>query len=232
MHISDLTLGDTRTISLKDIYLSEENRLALEQVLKEFKYKGRLEEYGLPVQHKILLYGPSGCGKTMTASAIAKGLGKKLYILHLSNLVSSRIGETGQHLKSVFDKANREQAVLFLDEFDHIGKARGADDKDVGEMRRLVNSLIQLIDHCSALLIAATNHVEILDPALIRRFQVRLSFDMPTKEQLDQYYDHIVSPFPEEIQGMDRVYGISYAEAQDLAYRQIKSKLISQWELD
>jgi SpoVK/Ycf46/Vps4 family AAA+-type ATPase len=93
-----------------------------------------------------LFQGSSGCGKTMTAKAIANALDKNILILNLSNIVCYRIGETSQNIKQVFDKAGREKAVLFLDEFDQIGKARGSDDIDVGEMRRLVNTLIQLID--------------------------------------------------------------------------------------
>nr|WP_262920044.1 ATP-binding protein [Niabella hibiscisoli] len=86
----------------------------------------------MPVNNKLLLHGASGCGKTTTAKAIANALGRPLLILNLSSVVSARIGETAQHLKQVFDKAARERAVLFLDEFDQIGKARGSDDREVG----------------------------------------------------------------------------------------------------
>jgi SpoVK/Ycf46/Vps4 family AAA+-type ATPase len=84
----------------------------------------------------------------------------------------------------IFDKAARERSVLFLDELDQIGKARGSDDKDVGEMRRLVNTLIQLIDYYpeNALLLCATNHPEIIDTALIRRFQLKINYKMPSND--------------------------------------------------
>ena len=122
--------------------------------------------------------------------------------------------------------------MLFLDEFDHIGKMRGNDDKDVGEMRRLVNSIIQMIDNFSekALLIAATNHIDILDVALIRRFQLRISFAMPSEEELDRYYDFLLSKFPEELQVVSRRYGISFAEARDYIFTEIKSNLILELE--
>lgn len=96
----------------------------------------------------------------MTAKAIAQALGKNMLILNLNNVVCSRIGETSQNIKQVFDKTGRERAVLFLDEFDQIGKARGNNDKDLGEMRRSVNSIIQVIDYFpnNALLICATNY--------------------------------------------------------------------------
>ena len=144
--------------------------------------------------------------------------------------MSARIGETALHIKQVFEKAGRDKAVLFLDEFDHVGKARGGDEKDVGEMRRLVNSLIQLIDHHKGILIAATNHLEALDGALVRRFQLRLNYTLPDPEVLDHFYDQLTARFPEEVRGIERRYSLSYAEAQDLALTQVKALLIAQWE--
>ena len=85
--------------------------------------------------------------RLLLQKAIATTLEKPLYILDLSNFISSRIGDTTKNIRLIFDKVNRENAVLFLDEFDHIGKMRGNDDKDVGEMRRLVNSIIQMVDN-------------------------------------------------------------------------------------
>src|SRR5690606_15935448 len=147
MKIWDLIINDKEQVTINDIFLDETNKQNFVQINKEHIYIGELSQYGLKVNNKILLHGSSGCGKTMTAKAIAQALGKNILILNLSNVVCSRIGETSQNIKQVFDKAGREKAVLFLDEFDQIGKARGNDDKDVGEMRRLVNTLIQLIDY-------------------------------------------------------------------------------------
>jgi SpoVK/Ycf46/Vps4 family AAA+-type ATPase len=133
----------------------------------------------------------------------------------------------------VFDKAKREKAVLFLDEFDQIGKARSEGDKDVGEMHRLVNTMIQMIDYFpeNALLICATNYESFIDPALLRRFQLRLSFTMPGDDVLDTYYDKLLSRFPVHIQTIERKYAISFAEAKDHAYRLVKDALISEFEL-
>ena len=132
----------------------------------------------------------------------------------------------------LFDKAAREKAILFLDEFDQIGKARGNDDKDVGEMRRLVNTVIQLIDYLpqNSLLIAATNHAHIIDVALLRRFQLKVDFKMPTPEMLDDYYDKILATFPEDIKDLNRKYEISFAEAKDYALTSVKSLLIKKLE--
>ncbi len=232
MHPSSLIIEDKEYISLNDVFLSDENKKSIQQLIKEHKYVEELSKYGLPVNNKILLQGNSGCGKTTTAKAIANALGKPIVILNLSNVVCSRIGETSQNIKSVFVKAERDKSVLFLDEFDQIGKARGNDEKDVGEMRRLVNSIIQLIDYLpqNVLLICATNHPEIIDSALMRRFQLRINFEMPARQVLDIYYDKLVSLFPVDLQFFKRKYDVSFAEAKDFAYTILKATLIEKLE--
>ncbi|MFK6999941.1 AAA family ATPase [Flavobacterium oreochromis] len=232
MNLHNLLINDKEQILLKDIFLDKANNKTIEQLIKEHTYFDELNKYGLPINNKVLLHGSSGCGKTMTAKAIAQSLGKNILILNLSNIVCSRIGETSQNIKQIFDKAAKDNAVLFLDEFDQIGKARGNDDKDVGEMRRLVNTIIQLIDYFpnNALLICATNHPEIIDIALLRRFQLQISFRIPEKDILDEYYDHLISEFPKNLQSVERKYNISFAEARDHTYTIIKSILIETLE--
>ncbi|AZA89901.1 Mycobacterial proteasome ATPase [Chryseobacterium nakagawai] len=232
MNLYNLIIQDKDQVSLNDVFLNKNNRDQLVQLIKEHTYSKELQEYGLPVNHKILLQGSSGCGKTMTAKAIANALGKNIIILNLSNIVSSRIGETSQNIKMIFDKAARERSVLFLDELDQIGKARGSDDKDVGEMRRLVNTLLQLIDYYpeNALLLCATNHPEIIDTALLRRFQLRINFEMPSAEFLDTFYDTLLSRFPEDMRAIERKYTISFAEAKDHALTAVKTALIHKLE--
>ncbi len=232
MNIFDLIINDREKVSFDDILLHEESRKSIYQLIKEHKHVAALQEYGLPVNNKILLHGHSGCGKTMTAKAIANAMQKNIFILNLSNVVSSKIGETSQNLKQVFDKAAREKAVLFLDEFDLIAKARGNDDKDVGEMRRLVNTVIQLVDYfpADAVLLAATNHLEIIDTALIRRFQLQIAYEMPSSTDLHLYYNKLVAPFPEHLRKINHKMGISYAEAKDHALTQVKSLLLYELE--
>lgn len=232
MNILNLLIDDREQVELSDIFLSEDNRQQILQLIKEQKYADELLKYDLPINNKVFLFGNSGCGKTTTAKAIATALKKPVYILNLSNIVSSKIGETGQNLKLIFDKASRDKAVLFLDEFDQIGKARGNDDKDVGEMRRLVNTIIQLIDYFpkNALLICASNHPQIIDIALMRRFQLKISFELPSDELLNEYYDAILSHFPENLRSINRKFGISFAEAKDYAYTIIKGNIINQLE--
>ncbi|SDI75628.1 ATPase family associated with various cellular activities (AAA) [Chryseobacterium taeanense] len=232
MNLYNLIIQDKEEISLNDVFLEAHNKEQLTQLIKENNYATELQKYGLPVNNKVLLEGSSGCGKTMTAKAIANALGKNIIILNLSNIVSSRIGETSQNIKMIFDKAARERSVLFLDELDQIGKARGSDDKDVGEMRRLVNTLIQLIDYYpeNALLLCATNHPEIIDTALIRRFQLKIKYEMPSKEFLDQFYENILLKFPEDLRSIERKYEISFAEAKDHAFTVVKNNLIKKLE--
>ncbi|MGO1722994.1 MAG: AAA family ATPase, partial [Sphingobacterium sp.] len=215
------------------LFLSDENRGRIEQLIKEHQYRDELLSFGLPLTNKVLLHGSSGCGKTSTAKGIAKALDKPLVLLNLSNVVNARIGETSQNIKLVFDRARRDQAVLFLDEFDQLGKARSEDENDVGEMRRLVNSMIQLIDYLpqEVLLIGATNHLSILDSALIRRFQLSVPYDMPSQQALDAYYDKLLARFPEELHPNNRLYGVSFAEAKDNLFNRVKSALIAKLEM-
>lgn len=232
MNLYNLIIQDKEEIKLDDIFLTPQNKQQIVQLVKEQTYVKQLQEFGLPVNNKILLEGTSGCGKTMTAKAIANALNKNIIILNLSNIVSSRIGETSQNIKMIFDKAGRERSVLFLDELDQIGKARGSDDKDVGEMRRLVNTLIQLIDYYpeNALLLCATNHPEIIDTAILRRFQLKINYEMPSAKFLDEYYDNLLSKFPEEMRNIPRKYNISFAEAKDYAFTVVKGNLIEKLE--
>ena len=232
MNIFDLIINDKEPVTLSDVILSDINKNSIEQLIKEHKYIDELSQYGLPVNNKILLHGNSGCGKTTTAKAIANAINKPILTLNLSNVVCSRIGETAQNMKQVFEKAGREKAVLFLDEFDQIGKTRGNDENDVGEMRRLVNTIIQLIDYFPkhAMLICATNHKEIIDTALLRRFQLSISFEMPVDAVLDKYYNNLLAVFPQKMQNITRKYGISFAEAKDYTYTTVKKQLIEELE--
>jgi SpoVK/Ycf46/Vps4 family AAA+-type ATPase len=233
MNLYELTVNDTEKIALDDLLFSNENKAALMQTIKEHEYIEELKKYNLKVDHKILLHGHSGCGKTTTAKAIAAALNKNIVIINLSTLINARIGETSKNVKAIFDKAIREKAVLFLDEFDQIGKSRDSDDKDVGEMRRLVNTIIQLIDYfpSDSLLICATNHYHSIDTALLRRFQIRLQFEMPDENELDVYYDKLLADFPVHLQEISRKYSISYAEAKDYIHTTMKKQIIAELEL-
>jgi SpoVK/Ycf46/Vps4 family AAA+-type ATPase len=228
MNVFEIIINDQEKVTPEDVFHGADNKAALTQIIKEHKYLDVLEKYKLPVSNKILLYGDSGCGKTTTAKAIANALGKKIVIVDLSTLVNSRIGETSRNIKGLFDKAARDKAVLFLDEFDQIGKMRSSEDKEVGEMRRLVNAIIQQIDYLPqhAILICATNHYDLIDIALIRRFQLRLKFELPDEAKLDEYYDKLLSTFPFHLQNVERKYDLSYAEVKDYIHTEVKKRII------
>lgn len=233
MNLYELVVNDTEKIALNDLLFSEENKSALFQTIKEHQYIEELKKYNLKVDNKILLHGHSGCGKTTTAKAIATALNKSIVIINLSTLINAKIGETSKNVKAIFDKAIREKAVLFLDEFDQIGKSRDNDDKDVAEMKRLVNTIIQLIDYLpvESLLICATNYYNSIDTALLRRFQIKLKFEMPIEKELDHYYDKLLIDFPLHLQDIPRKYNISYAEAKDYIHTTMKRQIIAELEL-
>ncbi|WP_299103854.1 ATP-binding protein [uncultured Tenacibaculum sp.] len=221
------------TLELDKIQLNSINEKIIQQLLKEYTHVAILNKHKLTVDNKLLLYGHTGCGKTTTAKAIAKKLNKKIVILNLSALVSSKLGETAKNISEVFKKAIKERAVLFLDEFDYIGNARNYDNKDSHEMKRLVNTIIQLIDFLpnNILLIAATNYSSTIDSALLRRFQLKLKFEAPNKSDLDKYYQQLLQEFPDEFRNIKRVYDISYAETKDIVHRDVKNKIIEKEEL-
>ncbi|MEG1229946.1 MAG: ATP-binding protein [Flavobacterium sp.] len=233
MNLYELVVNDTEKIALNDLLFSEENKTALLNTIKEHKYIDELKKYNLNVDNKILLHGHSGCGKTTTAKSVATALNKSIVIINLSTLINAKIGETSKNVKALFDKAIREKAVLFLDEFDQIGRSRESDDKDVAEMRRLVNTIIQLIDYfpTDSLLICATNFYNSIDSALLRRFQIKLKFEMPSKNELNVYYDKILDVFPAHLQDISRKYDISYAEAKDYVHTTMKRQIIAELEL-
>ena len=157
----------------------------IERVIREQRHAGRIIEQGLAPRSKLLLVGPPGTGKTMTASVLAGELGLALLQVRLDGLITKYMGETAARLRQVFDSTNRMRGVYFFDEFDAIGSQRGLTN-DVGEIRRVLDSFLQMIEqeHSYSLVIAATNHFEILDPALFRPFDDVLHYDLPDEAQI------------------------------------------------
>lgn len=162
----------------------------LNQVVVERTEKTRLKEHGLRATKSVIFTGKPGVGKTLAAKWIAHKLGKPLLILDLSAVMSSFLGRTGSNLRNVIDYAKGIECVLLLDEIDAIAKKRD-DSTDVGELKRLVTVMLQEIDEWPehSLLIAATNHASLLDPAIWRRFDMEVDFPMPSTEQIAQAVD-------------------------------------------
>ncbi len=169
---------------LGDMVLDEVASTQLQRVIKEQRQLARIKEHGLTPRRKLLLVGPPGTGKTMTASALAGELGIPLFLVRLDSLITKFMGETASKLRQVFDAVADIRGVYFFDEFDAIGSQRGMAN-DVGEIRRVLNSFLQMIeqDTSNSLIVAATNHAEILDYALYRRFDDVVEYHLPSPVQ-------------------------------------------------
>lgn len=226
--MNHLFIPNIGRVDLQDIVFEENLKVQVNQLLREYEHFEVLDKYGLPVVNKLLLFGKSGCGKTMTAKAIANKLGKKLKTINLGNIVSSKLGETSRNIASAFKMVETQEAVLFFDEFDSLGKERNYDNTDSSEMKRVVNSMIQLMDSLpkNSILIAATNQIDMIDEALVRRFELKLEFKNPSQKYLDQLYDHLISKYPKEYQNVNRVYNISFAEAEGIVLKEVKENII------
>lgn len=159
---------------------------ALNQVVRERQAQDRLAGLGVNPARSVLLTGPPGVGKTLSAKWIARELGLPLAILDLSAVMSSFLGRTGGNLRAVLDYARDSECILLMDELDAIAKRRD-DTSEIGELKRLVAVLLQEIDEWppSGLLLAATNHAQLLDPAVWRRFDVIVEFPLPDRESLE-----------------------------------------------
>jgi SpoVK/Ycf46/Vps4 family AAA+-type ATPase len=159
----------------------------LRQVIAERQCDEELRHQGLAPTRSIIFTGPPGVGKTLAARWIARELRRPLLTLDLSAVMSSYLGRTGANVRHVLDYAKSVESVLLLDELDSIAKRRD-DNSDVGELKRLVTVLLQEIDDwpSTSLLLAATNHADLLDPAVWRRFEMRIEFPMPSEAAVRQ----------------------------------------------
>lgn len=169
-------------------------RSELEGLLHERARADDLSIAGLSPSRSVLLVGPPGLGKTLSARWLAAKLSRPLLTLDLASVMSSFLGKTGSNIRVVLDFARRQPCVLLLDEFDAIAKRRD-DTAEIGELKRLVTVLIQAIDDWPAdgLLVAATNHPELLDPAIWRRFDRIIEFPFPTEEEIEQLLQSLVA---------------------------------------
>lgn len=184
----NFTLNNVKNDSLEELVLSKENKNKIDKVINERNNTTKLQAHGLEPTKTMMFVGPPGVGKTLTAKWLAKEMGLPLKIMDLASIMSSFLGKTGSNVRSIFDEASLYPCVLLLDEFDAIAKKRD-DDNDVGELKRLVTVILQSIDAwpSSSILIAATNHSELLDPAIWRRFETKLAFSYPNDSELKNF---------------------------------------------
>jgi SpoVK/Ycf46/Vps4 family AAA+-type ATPase len=212
-----------------DDHVAENLRLFVKEQ-QSFEY---LKKFDLPVSNKVFLHGPSGCGKTLAAYVLAGELNRPMYVVNVGAIVSSKLGETSKQLSSLFQKATRNECVLFFDEFDTLGKLRDT-NQDHAEMKRVVNTFLQLFDYLpqNVVLIAATNHSHMIDSALIRRFDVKLELPLPDKNQTKELIDKTLESGPFSLDRKSRLNqiikkteGLSYYSIQRTLIRAIKNSL-------
>ena len=177
------------------ICLSQEQWGVINEFVSVAKSYGLLEAQGIAGSISLLMHGPPGTGKSHLARYIARALGLDLYIARLDGVISSFLGSTSKNIRALFDFAAKTPCVLFLDEFDAIAKLRG-DSQELGELKRVVNSFIQNLDTLGSqsLVIAATNHDELLDSAVWRRFGYRIKFDYPPLNLRQQMWSEFLQP--------------------------------------
>ncbi|MCA9119264.1 MAG: ATP-binding protein [Planctomycetaceae bacterium] len=202
---------------LSEMVLSCDTRELLENVKHEYRAADKLQHHGLSPRRKLLLVGPPGCGKTMTASVLAGELKLPLFNVQLHGLITKYMGETAAKLHLIFQAMTDTRGVYFFDEFDAIGAERGARN-DVGEIRRVLNSFLQFLeqDESDGLILAATNHIMMLDDALFRRFDDVIQYLLPTESQFKQLVQNRLSRFLGKRTGWKTLWktanGLSHAE--------------------
>jgi SpoVK/Ycf46/Vps4 family AAA+-type ATPase len=184
-----------KELSEPPVVLAQDQWDTVNEFLSIAKSYAQAEVQGLSTSLSFLLYGPPGTGKSRLARHIAQELSLDLYVARLDGLISSFLGSTSKNIRALFDFAAKTPCVLFLDEFDAIAKLRG-DTQELGELKRVVNSFIQNLDTLGnqSIIIAATNHHELLDSAIWRRFSYRLALDFPSVELRRKMWTAFIGP--------------------------------------
>lgn len=220
---AELLLEQQAGLALSDLILPSAVHILATQLIEEQQRADLLRSYNLEPRSRVLLTGPPGNGKTSLAEAIATALAVPFLVVRYEKVVNSYLGETAKHVQEVFQYARLHQCVLFFDEFDALAKER-EDRQESGEIKRVLNTLLLEVDRLPSyvVLVAATNHPDLLDRAVWRRFQIRTNLPLPDRENIARWFDLIASRFPQfNVSKMRRSFkqleGASYSELQDLA---------------
>ena len=220
------------TRELEHIVLSDVTRSELDEILLEHRRADLLRTHGLEPATKLLFCGPPGCGKTLAAEIVANELGVPLALVRLDSVVSSFLGETAANLRRVFDFVAATPVVALFDEFDALGKSR-SDASDHGELKRVVNAVLQMMDSYRGrgVLIAATNHEGLLDPAVWRRFDDVVRFEMPSLDQIKRLLQLKVSGVRRHFDSGDPQVanlfkGLSHADVERVVRRAVKEMVL------
>lgn len=234
--LKDLILEKlTSDYRFNNLVCTDEVREELELFVQEHQSIDLLNEYNLPVSNKILFHGPPGCGKTLASYVLAGELSKLMIVVNLGAIVSSKLGETSKNLAKIFRRATSEECIIFIDEFDSLGKVRDF-SQDHGEMKRVVNTILQLFDYIPqrSIVIAATNHISMIDEALLRRFDLKIKLDLPDKDHICTLINKLLSTGYYEVDDkahfnkvITQAAGLSYYSIQKSLINTIKRSLFS-----
>jgi SpoVK/Ycf46/Vps4 family AAA+-type ATPase len=224
-----LELVPRKTFS--DLLLPENVISACQELVEEHHRADLLRSHNLEPRHRVLLVGPPGNGKTSLAEALAEALIVPFIVIRYEGIIGSYLGETASRLHRAIEYARTRQCVLFFDEFDVIGKERG-DTHETGEIKRVVSSLLLQLDALPSYVtvITASNHPELLDRAVWRRFQLRLFLPRPTEGQFQEWFEQLEHRVGQKI-GVPlalvarRLGNVSFAELEDFAL-DVQRKLV------
>lgn len=223
---------------LSDLILPGEVQQICQSLIQEQHRTDLLRSYNLEPRNRVLLIGPPGNGKTSLAEAIAEALMVPLLIVRYESVVGTYLGETAVRLKKLFEYASTRKCVLFFDEFETLGKERG-DLHETGEIKRVVSSLLMQIDNLPShvMVIGATNHAELLDRAVWRRFQVRMTLPGPTRARLTEWVEkferRIKIPLgyaPSTL--AKRLQGSNFAEVEEFGMTVFRQYVLEQPNMD
>lgn len=214
------------------VVLAKRNAEKLESFILSYQNADKLNSVGIDAPNSLLLYGPPGCGKTKCAYLIAKQLNLPLVIARLDSMISSYLGTTAKNIRSLFEFSQKMPCVLFLDEFDAIAKARD-DNNELGELKRVVNSLLQNIDTMSkdSLILAATNHHQLLDLAIWRRFNYKLEIELPDMdaiaELINLFTNNLYIFSKKEVLEISTLFiGLSGADIEEIITKSLRNSII------
>lgn len=182
--------------SFDDLVLPNDIKKITEGFIEEQFRSDILRSYGIEPRHKIMLIGEPGTGKTSYAEALSNRLMIPLYMVRYDALIGSYLGETAMRLRQLFDFVSTRKCILFFDEFDTIGKERG-DAQELGEIKRVVSSLLMMTDSLPSytIVLGASNHGELLDRAVWRRFQIRLNLPMPGIREIKLFLENFETKY-------------------------------------